>query len=48
MNMARADQTAVPAAYIREGASKAVFFQEHDTPSEGALRGGVLKSVSPH
>ena len=43
--MARADQTAIPAAYVRGGSSKAMFFHEHDIPSEGPLRDRVLKRV---
>ena len=42
---ARADQTAIPAAYIRGGSSKAVFFHEADIPLEGPLRDAVLKRV---
>jgi 2-methylaconitate cis-trans-isomerase PrpF/2-methylcitrate dehydratase PrpD len=41
--MVRDDQVAIPAAYIRGGSSKAVFYHEHDLPPEGPLRDRVLK-----
>lgn len=41
----RGDQVAIPAAYIRGGSSKAVYFHEHDLPPEGSLRDRVLKRV---
>jgi 2-methylaconitate cis-trans-isomerase PrpF/2-methylcitrate dehydratase PrpD len=43
--MVRDNQIAIPAAYIRGGSSKAVFFHDHDLPPEGPLRDRVLKRV---
>jgi 2-methylaconitate cis-trans-isomerase PrpF/2-methylcitrate dehydratase PrpD len=43
--MVRNDQTAIPAAYVRGGSSKALFFHEHDIPPAGPLRDKVLKRV---
>lgn len=42
-SMVRNDQVAIPAAYIRGGSSKALFFHEHDIPPAGSLRDEVLK-----
>jgi 2-methylaconitate cis-trans-isomerase PrpF len=42
---ARADQVAIPAAWIRGGSSNAVFYHEKDIPPEGPLRDRVLKRV---
>lgn len=43
--MVRSDQTKIPAAFIRGGSSKAVFFHEHVLPPCGPLRDRVLKRV---
>lgn len=43
--MVRSDQTRIPAAFIRGGSSKAVFFHEHDLPPHGSTRDRVLKRV---
>jgi 2-methylaconitate cis-trans-isomerase PrpF len=41
----RSDQVAIPAAWIRGGSSKAVFYHDRDLPPEGPLRDKVLKRV---
>lgn len=41
----RADQVAVPAAWVRGGSSNAVFYHEKDLPPEGPLRDRLLKRV---
>jgi 2-methylaconitate cis-trans-isomerase PrpF/2-methylcitrate dehydratase PrpD len=43
--MVRDDQTTIPAAYVRGGSSKAVFFHEKDLPPAGPLRDMVLKRI---
>ena len=43
--MTRDDQTSIPAAFVRGGSSKALFFHEHSIPPPGPLRDRVLKRV---
>ena len=43
--MTRKDQTCIPAAFVRGGSSKALFFHEKEVPQAGPLRDRVLRRV---